>query len=552
MTSSVDLNGSAPVQGEQPAARNDNAATSDDRNTSRPDADPRPCIQIRGGHLDQETNAVERALLEAGEPLYQRAGQLVRVVAEETEASHGRRVSAHRFIPVVAPYVRDRLCSIVRFQSYDGRKKNWKDINAPLDHCVTLLARTGLWKFPTVVGIANAPIVRRDGSVFCRDGYDPVTRMILVDSPVMPAGIDGAVSRGDALAALALLKSLLVEFPLDDVSRAVALSAILSAVNRGAFTAVPLHLARASTAGSGKSYLWDTVAAIATGKVCPVITAADSPEETEKRLGAALLASRPLISLDNLSNDLAGDALAQIIERPSVDIRVLGRSQLYTIENRALLLATGNNVRIAGDLVRRVLVATLDPQLERPELRQFRSNPVATVLQDRARYVAAAVAVVRAYIVARQPQRPPRLASFEGWSDTVRGALMWLGEPDPVTAMERARDSDPVLQNLAAVIGGLEGAGVSEGNPMTAAGLVALVMRPHGSSWLDTPIPEGLKDALVNAAGRRGVVEPVGLGRWLGRNERRICNGRQIRSAKTRTGALEWWVEQVPANARAG
>jgi putative DNA primase/helicase len=37
----------------------------------------------------------------------------------------------------------------------------------------------------------------------------------------------------------------------------------------------------------------------------------------------------------------------------------------------------------------------------------------------------------------------PKLASFEGWSDTVRSALIWLGKEDPVRSMESARAEDP-------------------------------------------------------------------------------------------------------------
>jgi len=51
--------------------------------------------------------------------------------------------------------------------------------------------------------------------------------------------------------------------------------------------------------------------------------------------------------------------------------------------------------------------------------------------------------VVRAYFVAGRPDQAPKLASFEAWSDTVRSALIWLGEADPVDTMEVARADDP-------------------------------------------------------------------------------------------------------------
>ena len=38
------------------------------------------------------------------------------------------------------------------------------------------------------------------------------------------------------------------------------------------------------------------------------------------------------------------------------------------------------------------------------------------------------------------------------WSDTVRGALMWLGAGDPAGTMDRLRKADPVLASLTAVL----------------------------------------------------------------------------------------------------
>jgi hypothetical protein len=173
------------------------------------------------------------------------------------------------------------------------------------------------------------------------------------------------------------------------VDRAVALSAFITPVVRGAFLTTPMHVARAPVAGSGKSYMFDVVAAISIGQFMPVIAAGPSEEELEKRLGTAMMTGQPLISIDNVNGELKGDALCQIIERPVVDIRILGRSERVRIEARGTtIFCTGNNIILVGDLCRRVITATLDPKLERPELRVFAGNPVDKVLADRGAYVA--------------------------------------------------------------------------------------------------------------------------------------------------------------------
>jgi hypothetical protein len=111
----------------------------------------------------------------------------------------------------------------------------------------------------------------------------------------------------------------------------------------------------------------------------PVMAAGANEEELEKRLGAALLAGQPLICIDNVNGELKGDALCQTIERPLVEIRILGKSERVRIEARATTtFCTGNNIAIVGDLCRRVTTITLDPMMESPETREFNNSPVAS------------------------------------------------------------------------------------------------------------------------------------------------------------------------------
>jgi len=84
----------------------------------------------------------------------------------------------------------------------------------------------------------------------------------------------------------------------------------------------PLHAIRAFTPGSGKSFLVDLAAVIATGRRCPVIAAGKTEEETEKRLGALLRDAVPVVSIDNVNGELGGDMLCQLMERPLVRVRI--------------------------------------------------------------------------------------------------------------------------------------------------------------------------------------------------------------------------------------
>jgi putative DNA primase/helicase len=227
-----------------------------------------------------------------------------------------------------------------------------------------------------------------------------------------------------------------------------------------------------------------------------------------------------------------------MIERPIVDVRILGLSRSVRIESRATLFATGNNIVLVGDVVRRVVTASLDSDLERPELRQFKGSPLDTVLADRGRYVAAALTVVRAYLAADCPGELPPLASFGDWSRLVRSPLVWLGRADPVETMEAARAEDPELDDLRRVVAGwLEAIGLDR---RCTAGEMKQVAEKK-SDW-NAPLAHPLlNDALLQVAGGRGEIDAQKLGRWLGRKRGRIVDGCKITAQDDRKSKQLLW-----------
>jgi Bifunctional DNA primase/polymerase, N-terminal len=511
-----------------------------------------PIIDVRGGELSNLVSRGEIILRAAGVQIFQRSRQLVRPVIEEVDATRGRRTKICQLIPIVPDYLRDLLCRHGQWRRYDARSKECVPINPPRDIAATMLARTGEWHlFPAVYGVTSAPTMRPDGSLLTEPGFDEKTGLLLVEPPAMPA-IPDLPTKADAQVALKLLEDLLVGFPfVDDVARAGALSAIITAVARGAFPVTPLHASRAPTAGSGKSFLWDIVAAIISGQPMPVISIGKDEIEMEKRLGAALMTGQPLISIDNISGELGGDALCQIIERPVVDIRVLGLSKNMRIEARGTsVFATGNNFTLVGDMCRRVITINLDAGMERPELRQFKFDPVERVLEDRGKYIAAALIICRAYFVAGRPDKAPKLASFEGWSDTVRSALIWLGQEDPVKSMELARQEDPELIELGEMLeawGEVMGTGAD-----TRAKLADVLLRCESMSREeehDEPAPTYPRlNAALKVVGQRYLGKPAlpdarMLGKWLQRFKGRPVGGKKFMNLPDPKHGAQWWVE---------
>ena len=493
-----------------------------------------PTIQIMEGELDKLAGYGEEAVIEVGLPVFQRGRELVRPFHQEVPASKGRMTVSAGMAKITTHCMVDILCQAAQWTRYDGRKKKTVPADPSEKIANIILSRVGQWRVPVVAGVITTPTLRSDGTVLHKAGYDPATRLYQVRDPTLkPSYIPPEPTKYDADKALETLNGLLDEFPfVADVDRAVALSALITPVVRGAVSVAPLHAIKASTAGTGKSYLADLASAISTGRPCPVISVSPDPKETESRLTGLLLAGFPLISLDNVNGELGGDLLCQAVERPTVRLRRLGGSDIFEIESRATFFATGNGLRVKGDMTRRTLICNLDAGVERPESREFHHSPVDDVLADRGKYVAAILTIVRAYVAAEKPGRLRPLASFEEWSDLVRSTLVWLGLPDPVATMETAREDDPELNALRDVLNGwTEVIGKREATVREV--LEVATTRTHSEMGEPTDYAHpDFREALLAVAGFKGSIDATRLGNWLRARDGRIVSGLRIRKGK--------------------
>src|SRR6202158_869705 len=478
--------------------------------------DKRPTIVIEAGELPRMTDEAEAALITGDAPIYTRAPHLVRPIIETVDAANGHKTRVARLVRLGEDSLIDYFSQTAKWDKFDGRLKKRCLTNPPRDVAGSLMSRDGDWKLPPLVGVINTPTLRGDGSVLSGAGYDAATRLLLMQPPRMP-DIPEKPNLRRAKEALQLLDDLLSQFPfVDDASRSVALSCLMTPVLRGAIPVAPLHLARAPVAGSGKSYLMNLASTIATGQLCPVMTAARD-DGMEKRLGACMLAGDTIINIDNLNGELGGDFICQCIEQTRVQVRILGKSERVTIESRTTFFATGNNLAVHGDMVRRTIVCSLDPEMERPELRVFPFNPVDRVLGDRGRYIAAVLTIARAYQAAGMPGLLAPLASFGEWSRLVRSPLVWLGRTDPVVTIERSREEDPTLNQLRLFLNSWrEEIGMGFDNRKTAAEILNLIRETPS---FDDDEKSGVASALATIG-----ADAHKLGMWLHRNKGRVVD----------------------------
>ena len=495
-------------------------------------ATKRPVIAIEQGDIRKVVDASEAALIKAGLGLYQRDGRIVEISTAIAITADGRNIEVSRIAERRDHALAEDLSRGANFVRFSGA--NAVPTNPPMWIVKTLRERGSL-KFPVLAGVVNAPTMRADGSILSKPGYDRATGLFFdpvgVDFPQIPA----RPTRDDAVASLALLNDLIGTFPfVADVDRAVALSAILTLVVRRSLPTAPLHGFSAPVAGSGKSKLVDIAAAIATGQEAPVLAQGATEEEMEKRLGGALMAGYPIVSIDNAERPIEGQFLCQALTQIRVRTRTLGKSEVPEISTGAFHAATGNNLRFAGDMTRRAILCSLDPKCERPETRVFECNPVAMAKADRPRYVGACLTILRAYQVAGCPSKVPPLGSFEEWSNLVRGALLWLGCADPVETMDAIRQADPRLSGLETLVAQWW---CEFGSEQTTVAEVIKKATAHDDGGFERP---DLREALLNVARAGGKIDGRRLGNWLARNAGRIVGGLRFEQCGERSHYAIW------------
>lgn len=521
----------------------------DDADEDAPDDDARPAIRIYAGFLHETVDMAEGALMQAGLDYYQRGSMVVRPAMVPVAIADGRKIDAPRLVDVKAHHMAEAFTRAANWKRFDKREGKWLSTDCPHRIAETFLVREGQWRLPVLTGIINCPTLRPDGSILDLPGYDAQTGLLFdpqdVHFPMLPRDPD----RATAQRALAFLKDLISTFPfVTDADRSVALSGILTALIRRSLPTAPLHGFNAPAAGTGKSMLVDLASLIATARPAPVIAQGKSEEEMEKRLGAALIAGDVLIAIDNCEEPLGGELLCQTLTQTSLKVRILGKSVNAEVPSNAAVFATGNNLTLEGDMTRRAVRATLDAGVERPELRAFDRDPFAMVTAQRGDYVAAGIAILRAYHIAGRPEMRPPLGSFTDWSRWVRDALIWLGEADPCNTMEELRGSDPKLEALTSVLAcWSEVIGVDR---VSVRDVIerATDQRPQLYGRTEFVHPE-FREALLRVAGEGGVINGRRLGRWIGAHQNRIVSGLRLISAGVSAGHARWQLQHAGGDA---
>src|SRR5262249_32337916 len=142
-----------------------------------------------------------------------------------------------------------------RFAFFQRYNKKGEAVRAdcPPRVATTYLSRTGAWRLPVLMGTVSAPLMRADGTILSRSGFDEETGLYFVSDEEWPAIRDNP-QRKDAAEALETLLAPFEEFPfVEESDKAVHVAAIVTAIQRRVLKACPLFAYSAPAQRTGKS-----------------------------------------------------------------------------------------------------------------------------------------------------------------------------------------------------------------------------------------------------------------------------------------------------------
>jgi hypothetical protein len=425
-----------------------------------------------------------------GEKIYQRDG--VRVLVDQ----HAEKILRdpeekyhHILIPATDAYLNIRLTGGINWSKPVGQgEKKSERIDCPDKVSRGIVHMPSkFWKDPPLTMVTTCPVLRRDGTVLDRPGYDEASGIHFQPGDLDFGGIPKKPSKKLAKKALEYLRQPLEEFLYaEPYHESVNLSSILTPFNRHNMDCAPINCNSGPVSGSAKTLRTDIPSIIFTGHPTVSVIITGDPTEDRKTFFAVLLGGGdPIISLDNVPEILyKNDALCSM--------------------TTSKYIQDGNNLRLGGTLAERSLISYVDPKCKRPqELKFNRPNLRAWILEHRVTFVRAVVIIQRAYIYAGCPNlglNPYR--EFRDWERTSRFPLVWLGMPDPCLSLPETAENDSANQEL------VQAANTWREEFKDEAPTIAQAIKEAG-------VRDGLKTALLAVAGVKGEIDMHRLGYWL-------------------------------------
>ncbi|MEZ5116657.1 MAG: hypothetical protein R2737_10350 [Candidatus Nanopelagicales bacterium] len=425
------------------------------------------------------------------------------------------------------------------------------DVLPTLDPVVTFTAGVGepAVRTPRLDVVAHSPVLRPDGTVLDRPGYDKQSKTLYLPpddlhriEPVPARPTDAQVA-----AAIELLLEPFAEFPWvteSDKATYLGMTMFTPVLRPLVPPPYPALALSAHQQGSGKTLLAELPRILHGGVLRSELSAHD--EEVRKSIHAVLRTTTgPIVTFDNVTGIVRSGAFAMLLTAREWSDRTLGGNSHEIAVNDRVWVLTGNNLALGGDIPRRVVWARIDPNTPRPWLRTGYKHPnlPGYFTAHRGEILRAILIVARAWVLAGRPSVDDgRADNYGHFIGQVGGLLRFMGLEGVFADPAVAEEASPVATEDDEAYDFLHALQVRfSGDPFTAADLAKLVTTTSsklkvnekaeaGNSYAtfhpvkddDAEIVENLPGELAQRMDRGGFTKSLGwwltnrVGRWVG------------------------------------
>lgn len=451
---------------------------------------------------DQAWRAIERGNDPA--QLFTFGDKLAWVCAKGASAASVQDITKDRF----STFLHHRLVRWeVRTEDEKGRVRI-KEVEPP-DRVTRDMLANPHPPVPNLVGVRSAPVFGPSGDLASESGYHPDSEMFVwmgdLDIPFVPLH----PTSGDIAKARHLIEfELLGDFPFEDeASKAHAVAASLHPFIRPMIRgATPIHLVDKPAAGTGAGLLVDAVTLPSLGRPPTLTTIGKLEDEIQFKMVALMRKGPIAVVFDNINRKLDSETIAAMVTADIYEGRVVKTSETAVVPIRCLWMATGNNVQVSHEMVRRCLLIRLDAEMENPEEgRTFRHEDLlGWAREHRSELVWAALVLVQAWVSAGMPRGSKSKASFESWARTISGIFEVCGIGGFLENSDKMKDfADPEAEAWIAFVEAwwerFEGKAVGSKDLMELgqAHLADLMVGGHGAPTAWGMMLRSKKDAVI-------------------------------------------------------
>lgn len=422
----------------------------------------RLAIQIGG---EAETiRVLTTALGEGALPdVYVSGGQLVHLSrisgGADNPAEHAQQTAAGALPVRAEPITAPSLAWLLAHHTFVYRNKKNKETDmfeqveaSPTKAVLSAVLSRRYWPdVRPLTGVVTSPVLRPDGTLLQTAGYDTTTGLYYAPTTAMPT-IPAQPSTQEVSEALEfVLGKLLRDFPfVAPADRANHIGLLIAPILRpylGCLT--PFGLISATTQSSGKTLLAE-IPGYLYGRKHLVWRKGDD-SELEKAITSALHSPAPVMLWDNIAEGsvVSSAVLAKLLTGPKWDARMLGSSGAgFEAANDRLWLATGNNIRLGGDMATRTALVRLDPNDPHPDQRDQTGFGIPH-LDDWLKVPANRVTVLRHLLIlvmdwinAGAPRSGHTMRQFTSWAGAAGGFLAHHGIDGFLDNLDDMREAD--------------------------------------------------------------------------------------------------------------